>query len=130
MRRIERVVRETTIHPSAVVEPGARLAVGVSVGPFCHVGGEVELDAEVELVSHVVVAGRTRIGARTRVYPFASLGHPPQDLKYRGEPSTLSIGADCLIREGRHDEPGDQRRRHGDCGRVALHLPRACPCRA
>lgn len=96
------------VHPTAVVEAGARLGAGVRVGPLCHVGPEVELADGVTLVSHVAVAGRTTIGARTRIFPFASIGHPPQDLKYRGEPSTLAIGADCLIREGVTVNPGTQ----------------------
>ena len=94
------------VHPSAIVEDGARLGAGVRIGPFCHVGSEVALGDGCELVSHVVVAGRTSIGTRGRLYPFASIGHPPQDLKYRGEPSTLSIGTDCLIREGVTMNPG------------------------
>jgi UDP-N-acetylglucosamine acyltransferase len=94
------------IHPSAVIEDGAKLAQGVVVGPFCHVGPQVELGAGVELKSHVVVAGSTSIGARTRIFPFASLGHEPQDLKYRGEENSLAIGADCLIREGVTMNPG------------------------
>ncbi len=96
------------IHPNAVVEDGARIAAGVKIGPFCHVGREVSLDEGVELVSHVAVAGRTSIGARTRIFPFASIGHQPQDLKYRGEPSTLTIGADCLLREGVTMNPGTE----------------------
>ena len=88
-----------SVHPSAIVEPGAQLADGVKVGPFCHVGANVQLDANVELISHVVVAGHTSIGADTRVYPFASLGQPPQDLKYHGEQSRLIIGERCQIRE-------------------------------
>ena len=88
------------IHPSAVVEDGAVLGAGVRIGPFCQVGPEVSLGEGCELVSHALVAGRTAIGPRTRIYPFASIGHQAQDLKYRGEPATLSIGADCLIREG------------------------------
>jgi len=96
------------IHPTAIVEPGARLGKGVSIGPLCHVGPEVELADGVALHSHVVVAGRTSIGARTRIFPFASIGHQPQDLKYRGEASSLSIGADCLIREGVTMNPGTQ----------------------
>ena len=99
---------ETFIHPSAVVEPGACLGAGVRIGPFCHIGGAVELGDGVELLSHVVVAGRTRIGALTRVFPFASLGHAPQDLKYRGEPSTLTIGTACIIREGVTINPGTE----------------------
>ncbi|MDP4021898.1 acyl-ACP--UDP-N-acetylglucosamine O-acyltransferase [Methylobacterium sp. NEAU 140] len=94
------------IHPSAVVESGAAIGDGARIGPFCHVGPEVEIGPECELVSHVVVAGRTRIGPRTKIYPFASIGHPPQDLKYRGESSTLVVGAECLIREGVTMNPG------------------------
>ena len=94
------------IHPSSVVAPGARLGRGVKIGPFCVVGEHVELGDGVELVSHVALAGRTTIGARTKIYPFASLGHPPQDLKYRGEETTLGIGQDCLIREGVTANPG------------------------
>lgn len=96
------------IHPSAVVAPGARLGEGVKIGPFCMVGGDVELGDGVELVSHVVVAGRTAIGPRTRIFPFASIGHQPQDLKFKGEPSTLTIGSDCLIREGVTMNPGTE----------------------
>lgn len=87
------------IHPAAIVEPGARLGEGVVVGPFCTVGPDVALEDDVRLISHVVVAGRTTIGPRTTVYPFASIGMPPQDLKYKGEPSRLKIGADNVIRE-------------------------------
>ncbi|KQO70329.1 UDP-N-acetylglucosamine O-acyltransferase [Methylobacterium sp. Leaf469] len=94
------------IHPSAVIEDGAILGADVRIGPFCHVGPEVRLGDGCELVSHVVVAGSTTIGSRTRLYPFASIGHPPQDLKFRGEASTLTIGADCLIREGVTMNPG------------------------
>lgn len=95
-----------TIHPTAIVDPAARLGDGVSVGPFCIVGPEVVLADGVELVSHVSVAGRTEIGARTKVYPFAALGHPPQDLKYKGEWNKLTIGADCIIRESVTMNPG------------------------
>ena len=96
------------IHPTAVVEEGARLADSVKVGPFCVVGAEVELNANVELISHVAVAGRTRIGAGSKVYPFASLGHAPQDLKFKNEPSRLEIGNDCTIREHVTMNPGTE----------------------
>lgn len=96
------------IHASAIVEDGARLGDGVRIGPYCHVGPEAVLSDGVELISHVVVAGRTTIGERTRVFPFASLGHQPQDLKYKGERSTLTIGADCQIREGVTMNPGTE----------------------
>ncbi len=95
-----------TIHPAAIVDPKARLGAGVSIGPFCVVGPDVELGDGVELVSHVVVAGHTRLGARSRVYPFASLGNPPQSLRYKGEPTRLDIGADCIIREYVTMNPG------------------------
>lgn len=93
-------------HPTAVIEPGASLGTGVRIGPYCVVGGEAVLGDGCLLVSHVVVAGRTTIGPRARIYPFASIGHIPQDLKYKGEPSTLIIGADCIIREGVTMNPG------------------------
>ena len=96
------------IHPTAIVEDGARIGDGVRIGPYCHVGPHVSLAEGVELVSHAVIAGRTSIGARTRIFPFASIGHQPQDLKYKGEPSTLAIGADCLIREGVTMKPGTE----------------------
>jgi len=94
------------IHSTAVVEDGARLGADVEIGPFCHIGPFVEIGDGVTLKSHVVIAGRTKIGARTRIFPFASIGHEPQDLKYRGEESTLAIGVDCLIREGVTMNPG------------------------
>ena len=96
------------VHASSVIEPGAKLGAGVMIGPFCHVGAEVELAEGVKLVSHVAVAGRTSVGARTRIFPFASIGHEPQDLKYRGERSTLAVGADCIIREGVTMNPGTE----------------------
>jgi UDP-N-acetylglucosamine acyltransferase len=96
------------IHSLSVVDPKAQLAPGVKIGPFCTVGPGVVLGDNVELVSHVVVAGQTTIGAGTKVFPFASLGHQPQDLKYRGEPSTLEIGPNCVIREGVTMNPGTE----------------------
>ncbi len=100
--------RDTFIHPTAIVEVGASVGPGCRIGPFSMVGADVRLGEGVELVSHVVVAGRTSIGARTKIWPFASLGHQPQDLKFKGEPSTLEIGADCMIREGVTMNPGTE----------------------
>jgi len=94
------------IHPTAIVESGAKLGTGVKIGPYCMVGPEVILGDGCELISHAVVAGRTTIGARTRIFPFASIGHQPQDLKFQGEASTLTIGSECLIREGVTMNPG------------------------
>jgi UDP-N-acetylglucosamine acyltransferase len=87
------------IHPTAIVAPGARLAEDVAVGPYCVIGENVSLAAGVILKSHVTIDGRTTIGERTRIFPFASIGFEPQDLKYDGEPSSLEIGHDNKIRE-------------------------------
>jgi UDP-N-acetylglucosamine acyltransferase len=95
-----------SIHPTAIIEPGAELAETVRIGPYCHVGGTVRLGPAVELLSHVVVAGRTTVGEGTRIFPFASIGLPPQDMKYDGEQSTLSIGRNNIIREYVTMNPG------------------------
>ncbi|MBB4285593.1 acyl-ACP--UDP-N-acetylglucosamine O-acyltransferase [Roseospira goensis] len=95
-----------SIHPSALVDPAATVADDVTIGPYCTVGPDVTLEAGVTLLSHVVVDGRTRIGGRTRVFPFTTLGLPPQDLKYRGERTELRIGADNTIREHVTMNPG------------------------
>ena len=96
------------IHPTAIVEDGAKIGDGAVIGPYSMIGPHVEIGEGCRLISHVVVAGRTTIGARPRIFPFASLGHEPQDLKFKGEISTLSIGADCLIREGVTMNPGTE----------------------
>lgn len=92
--------RGTFVHPTAVVEPGARLGAGVNIGPFCHVGDEVVLGNNVRLISHVAVMGATTIGAGTTVYPQTVLGASPQNTKHKGGPTTLEIGSNCTIREG------------------------------
>ncbi len=97
-----------TVHPAAIVEDGAAIGPGVRIGPWCHVGPEVRLAEGVELISHVVVAGRTSIGEGTRVWPFASLGTQPQDLKFAGEESRLEIGARNMIREHVTMNPGTE----------------------
>ena len=100
--------RQTVIHPTAVVSPRAVIGAGVHIGPYCIIGEHVVLHDDVELVSHVALSGRTEIGARTRIFPFASIGFEPQDLKYHGEPSTLTVGADCTIREHVTISPGTE----------------------
>ena len=97
-----------SVHPSSIVEDGAKLGTGVKVGPFCVIGPDTVIGDGCELLSHVVVAGRTTIGPGTRIFPFASIGHQPQDLKFKGEPSTLTIGANCTIREGVTMNPGTE----------------------
>lgn len=87
------------VHPSAVIEDGAIVGPGCKIGPFCHIGPEVKLGRDVELKSHVVIAGDTEVGEGTVVFPFASLGQIPQDLKFRGEHTRLVIGARNRIRE-------------------------------
>jgi UDP-N-acetylglucosamine acyltransferase len=94
------------IHPTAIIAPGARLADDVVIGAYCVVGEHAALASGVRLFSHVVVEGRTTVGERTRIFPFASIGHEPQDLKYDGEPSSLEIGADNTIREHVTMNPG------------------------
>ena len=88
------------IHPTAIVEPGAHLAAGVSIGPFAVIGPEVTLGPGVTVKSHAVVTGWTDIGEGTVIFPFACVGEVPQDLKYAGEHTRLSVGARCRIREG------------------------------
>lgn len=94
------------VHASAIVEAGAVIGPDCLIGPFCLVGPNVRLGKGVSLISHVVVEGRTEIGAGTRIWPFASIGHQPQDLKFEGEESSLIIGARNMIRESVTMNPG------------------------
>jgi len=96
------------IHPTAIVAPGAMLAETVVIGPYCVVGEDVALGQRVTLRSHVVIDGRTTIGEGTRLFPFASVGLEPQDLKYRGERSELVIGRNNTIREYVTMNPGTE----------------------
>jgi UDP-N-acetylglucosamine acyltransferase len=88
------------IDPTARIAPGAVIGSDATIGPGCVVGPDVVVGEGCRLVAQVHVAGHTTIGARTVVYPFASLGTPPQSVKYRGGPTRLSVGTDCDIREG------------------------------
>ncbi len=87
------------IHPSAVIETGAKIANDVMIGPFSFIGAEVVLHSGVKIKSHVVVTGNTEIGHETVVYPFAVIGEFPQDLKFNGEQTSLKIGKNNQIRE-------------------------------
>ena len=87
------------IHPTAIVEPGAVVPESCTIGPFCTVGANVVLGEDCELVSHVVLAGHTTFGRGNRVFSFACIGIAPQDLKYAGEPTRVTIGDNNSIRE-------------------------------
>ena len=94
------------IHSSSVIEAGAVIGANADIGPFCHVGPEVTLGAGVVLKSHVVVSGWTDVGDETSIFPFASIGHMPQDLKFGGERTKLEIGKRNRIREHVTMNPG------------------------
>ncbi|MGH7254931.1 MAG: acyl-ACP--UDP-N-acetylglucosamine O-acyltransferase [Nitrospirales bacterium] len=87
------------IHPTAVVHPKAELAEDVEVGPFSVIGEHVKIGRGSRLIAHVYVEGWTEIGERCQLYPYASIGSPPQHLQYRNEPTRVQIGHDNLIRE-------------------------------
>jgi UDP-N-acetylglucosamine acyltransferase len=93
-------VNAAMIDPTARIAPGAAIGQGVSIGPYCVIGPDAVIGDGCRLVAHVHVGGHTTIGARSVVYPFASLGTPPQSTKYRGGQTQLVVGADCDIREG------------------------------
>ena len=87
------------IHPTAVVSPGAELAQGVRIGPYSVIGEHVSIGSDTYVGAHVAIEGHTRIGERNSIYPFASIGTPPQDISYRGEDTRLTIGDENIIRE-------------------------------
>src|SRR5690606_13136685 len=89
----------TVIDPRAIVDPGARLAEDVTVGPYTIIGADVEIGAGTWIGPHVVINGPTRIGRDNKIYQFASIGECPQDKKYAGEPTRLEIGDRNVIRE-------------------------------
>lgn len=95
-----------SIHPSSIIDPAAQIGAGVEIGPFCVIGPNVVLGDNVKIKSHVVIEGHTEIGEGTVIYPFASLGGAPQDLKYAGEPSKLVVGKNNTIREYVTMNPG------------------------
>ncbi len=97
---------ENAIHPTAIVDARAKIGVDVKIGPYCIVGPDVKLHDNVELVSHVCIDGITEVGENTKIFPFASVGHQPQDLKFHGEKSKLIIGKNCTIRENATLNPG------------------------
>jgi UDP-N-acetylglucosamine acyltransferase len=96
------------IHPSAIIEDGAVIGNNVAIGPYSVIGKHVKLGHNVTLKSHVVIDGHTTIGDFTEIYPFASIGHAPQDKKFGGEPSELIIGSHTIIREYTTMNPGTE----------------------
>jgi UDP-N-acetylglucosamine acyltransferase len=89
----------TTIHPTAIIHPDAKIAAGCEIGPYCVIGANVEIGDGCWLQSHVVIEGPTRIGANNRFYSFGSIGQQTQDLKYAGEPTCLEVGEGNTFRE-------------------------------
>ena len=94
------------IHSSSFIDKKAKIGKNVKIGPFCYVGPQVEINDEVELISNVHVEGNTIIGKGTKIFPFASIGTQPQDLKYKGENNSLEIGEYNVIREYVTINPG------------------------
>ena len=96
------------IHNTSVIEKGAKIGKNVKVGPFCYVGSKVQISDDVELISNVHLEGNTNIGKGTKIFPFASIGTVPQDLKYQGEVNSLEIGENNTIREYVTINPGTE----------------------
>ena len=94
------------IHKSSVIDSKAKLGKNVKIGPFCFVGPKVNLDDDVELISNVHIDGNTIVGKGTKIYPFASIGTDPQDLKFKGEHNSLVVGKNNVIREYVTINPG------------------------
>ncbi|MEC7100051.1 MAG: acyl-ACP--UDP-N-acetylglucosamine O-acyltransferase, partial [Pseudomonadota bacterium] len=94
------------IHNSSVVDKKAKIGNNVKVGPFCYIGPNVELQEDVELISNVHIEGNTKIGKGTKIFPFASIGTMPQDLKFKGETNSVLIGENNMIREYVTINPG------------------------
>ncbi len=96
------------IHKFSVIDDTANIGDGCIIGAFSVIGPNVTLGAGVRVHTNAVVTGRTTIGPGSEIFPFASIGHKPQDLKFKGEPSTLTIGANCIFREGVTINPGTE----------------------
>ena len=96
------------IHSSSVIDKKAKIGKNVKIGPFCYVGPKVEIDDNVELISSVHIEGNTKIGNGTKIFPFASIGTAPQDLKYKGEDNSVEIGQNNMIREYVTINPGTE----------------------
>ena len=96
------------IHNSSVIDKKAKIGKNVKVGPFCYIGPQVQISDGVELISNIHIEGNTKIGIGTKIFPFASIGTVPQDLKYQGEDNSLDIGENNTIREYVTINPGTE----------------------
>ena len=96
------------IHNSSIINKEAKIGKNVKIGPFCYVGPKVHIGDDVEIISNVHIEGNTKIGKGTKIFPFASIGTQPQDLKYKGESNSVEIGENNTIREYVTINPGTQ----------------------
>ena len=96
------------IHKTAIVDQKAEVSKSANIGPYSVIGPNVQLDDYVEIQSHANISGNTKIGAETKIFPFASIGTQPQDLKYKGEKNALIIGKKNIIREYVTINPGTE----------------------
>jgi len=104
------------IHKTAIIDPKSKISSNVSIGPYSVIGPDVEIDENTIIYSHVIISGHTKIGKRNKIYPFASIGSDPQDLKYNGEETKLIIGDENTIREYVTINPGTV----GDGGKTII----------
>ena len=94
------------IHPSSIIDPNAKISKDVVIGPYCVIGSDVELGSNTKLHSHININGNTKIGKNNEIFPFVSIGTPPQDLKYKGEKNSIIIGDNNKLREYVNINPG------------------------
>ena len=96
------------IHNTSVIASNATILKNVKIGPFCYIGPNVTLNENVELISNIHIEGNTSIGKGTKIFPFASIGTQPQDLKYRNEKNSITVGENNIIREYVTINPGTE----------------------
>ena len=127
----ENISAEAQIHPTAIIEEGAKVAAGAKIGPYSVIGANVEIGEDTIIGPHVVITGWTKIGRECHIFQGASIGEEPQDLKFKGEKSYTSIGDRTVIREGatvhRATGEGEETRIGNDCLLMALtHVAHNC----
>ena len=96
------------IHKSSIIDSNSKISKNVKIGPFCYIGPNVVLEENVELISNIHIEGKTKIGKGTKIFPFASIGTDPQDLKFKNEKNSLEIGENNIIREYVTINPGTE----------------------